>query len=271
MLDTYLEELGSPPQQIAVPPSRPDPRIDPREDPRYDNRQPPRMERRTPPFSDNRAPDPYVPPDRRQLASQVAPQPTPGMLPRSQTAPGINTLDRGVQQIDLRRQSPPNEPRTHSPNKLHKSPPKQTVPAGVQSQTVTMANGNQIDPNALPVFPSPKNPPNENSRQNGPPPPDRGSFSSEGSYRARMPIPEKPKLTFALLEDYRRDAKEAPNDPAIQLDLAKALLEASVVLSQEQGMGDPKRVAKSRENYIAEAHKIVKKLASSVSFFYNHS
>jgi TPR repeat protein len=82
-----------------------------------------------------------------------------------------------------------------------------------------------------------------------------------------MPIPEKPKLTFALLEEYRRDAKEAPNDPAIQLDLAKALFEASIVLSQEQGMGDPKRVAKSRENYTSESYKLVKKLASSVSLF----
>jgi hypothetical protein len=172
--------------------------------------------------------------------------------------------------MDLRRQSPPNEPRTHSPNKLHKSPPKQTVPPGVQSQTITMANGTQVDPNALPVFPSPKNPTNENPQPNGPPASYRASVSSEGSYPPTL-TPEKPKLTFALLEDYRRDAKEAPNDPAVQLTLAKALSEASVVLSQEQGMGDPKRVAKSRENYNSEAYKIVKKLASSVSIFYNDS
>jgi hypothetical protein len=79
-----------------------------------------------------------------------------------------------------------------------------------------------------------------------------------------MAIPEKPKLTFALLEEYRRDAKENPGDAAIQLDYAKALNEASTVLSPEQGMGDPKRIAKSRENYNAEAYKVVKKLASSV-------
>jgi hypothetical protein len=72
---------------------------------------------------------------------------------------------------------------------------------------------------------------------------------------------------LALLEDYRRDAKENPNDPAMQLDYAKALLEASVVLSQEIGMGDPKRIAKSRENFNAEAYKIVKKLSSSVYTF----
>jgi TPR repeat protein len=75
---------------------------------------------------------------------------------------------------------------------------------------------------------------------------------------------EKPKLTFAALEEHRRDAKENPSDPAIQLEFAKALVEAGSVLAQEQGMGDPKRVTKSRENYISEAYKIVKKLSSSV-------
>ena len=165
--------------------------------------------------------------------------------------------------MDLRRQSPP-VPTSRSPNKLHKSPGKNAGPVGVQSQVITTSNGNQIDPNALPIFPSPD--------QNGPPPQgenglqDRESYSSEGSYRAPRVI-QKPKLTLALLEDYRRDAKENPNDPAMQLDYAKALLEASVVLSQEIGMGDPKRIAKSRENFNAEAYKIVKKLSSSVCTF----
>ena len=71
-------------------------------------------------------------------------------------------------------------------------------------------------------------------------------------------------MTFAALEEYRRDAKDNPSDPAIQLEFAKALVEAGSVLAQEQGMGDPKRVAKSRENYISEAYKIIKKLSSSV-------
>jgi len=39
------------------------------------------------------------------------------------------------------------------------------------------------------------------------------------------------------------------------------------VLSQEIGMGDPKRIAKSRENFNIEAYKIVKKLSSSVYTF----
>lgn len=167
---------------------------------------------------------------------------------------------------DVRRNTPPDNPRSRSPNKLQKSPPKPTGPIGVQSQTITTANGEQIDPNGLPLFPSPKAPDTTPAAAAAVPSQDRASYGSEGSYRPPMAIPQKPKLTFALLEEYRRDAKENPNDPAIQLDYGKALHEASTVLSPEQGMGDPKRVAKARENYNSEAYKIVKKLASSVLF-----
>jgi len=147
-------------------------------------------------------------------------------------------------------------PLARSPNKLHKQIKIPQGPVGVQSQTVVTPNGSTHDPNALPIFPSP------NSK---PPSRDGNSRESYASDRSVKRKPEKPKLTFALLEEYRRDAKDNPSDPAIQLEFAKALVEAGTVLAQESGMGDPKRVAKSRENYITEAHKIVKKLASSVS------
>lgn len=177
--------------------------------------------------------------------------------------PQPSDLERGVDRIDLRRYSPLD---SHVPNKLHKPPPKNAGPIGVQSQVVAAPIVQQADPNALPIFPSPeRNSPENNNPQNQYNGdyymPERQSSGSEpGTHR----LPERPKLTFALLEEYRRNAKENPNDPAIQLDLGKALLEASVVLSQEHGMNDPKRVAKSRENYISEAYRIVKKLASSV-------
>ena len=217
-------------------------------------------------------PDQYIPPDRRQLAAQAGGMPdlpTRGVLPRSQTAPaitlvdrGVQLVDRGVQQMDLRQTSP--EP-PRGPSKLHKSPPKQASAIGVQSQRMSGPDGTTVDPNALPAFPEPENSRNSGtSLQNS-----RGSRSSEGSYGLPMPPPnpEKPPLTFQMLEEYRKDAKEHPSDAAIQLDYAKALLEASVFLAPEQGMGDPKRVAKARENYVSDAHKLVKKLASSVSHF----
>jgi hypothetical protein len=134
-------------------------------------------------------------------------------------------------------------------------------PVGVQPQVVTTANGTQVDPNALPIFPSPNASPSRDGPPNGSS--DRASYSSDMVARPPPPV-EKPKLTFAALEELRRDAKENPSDPAIQLEFAKALVEAGSVLAQEQGMGDPKRVAKSRENYISEAYKIIKKLSSSV-------
>ena len=273
MLDHYIEELGSPQQQYTGP-TRPDfrggdPRIDPRgrPDPRFNNNNV-NNNPRAPPFSDT-APsqDQYIPLDRRQLAAQVGlpGPPPPGLLPRSQTAPGISDLDRGVQQLDLRRQSPPQQP-SRSPNKLHKSPGKPAGPVGVQSQTITTSNGNQIDPNALPVFPSPDQKRTSQGTGNGGSASERGSYSSEGSYSMRPPrvVTEKPRLTLALLDVYRHDARDNPNDAMIQLDYAKALIEASQVLAQEIGMGDPKRVAKTRENFNLEAYKLVKKLASSV-------
>jgi hypothetical protein len=252
---------------------RSDPRMDPsridqRSDPRYDPRQPPgmdpRFDRRAPLDSGSAESEPYVPPDRRQLAAQVglAGPPPPSLLPRSQTVPD---LDLGVQRMDIRRNSPPNptsDTRPRSPNKLHKAP-KNSGPIGVQPQIVSMSNGNKIDPNALPIFPSPKSGKESEQRQNS----ERGSYSSEGTIRG-PPRVEKPKLTLALLDERRREAKDNPSNPVIQLEFAKSLLEASTVLSHEQGMGDPKRVAKARENYISEAFKIIRKLSSSVHFLH---
>ena len=269
--DDYVEELGSPPQE-RISPSRPDyrmdPRIDPRNDPHYNDphygdlqqppRQDPRFNRRSPPYSDS---DHFNPPDRRQLvdAGVVSGPPSPRVLQRSQTAPGMGDIDHGVKNMDLRRLSPPEtdiQPR--GPNKLQKAPPKQLAPANVQPQPMLSPTGSKHNPNGLPVFPSP-----ESSRPGSK---DRTSRSSEGSYRPPQVV-EKPKLTLAILEDIRRAAKENPSDPAAQLELGKALLEASLVLSHEQGMGDPKRVAKCRENFISEGLKIVKKLSSSVFLF----
>lgn len=114
-----------------------------------------------------------------------------------------------------------------------------------------------IDPNGLPAFPEP-----ENARNNPSPQNTRGSRSSEGSYRPPTGPGERPRMTGEMLDGYRRDAKEHPGDTAVQLDYAKALFEASVFLAPEQGMGDPKRVAKVRESYVSEAYKLVKKLSS---------
>lgn len=297
LLDDYLEELGSPDTEHAKPDYRNDARnpgpprgFDPRANgPRSDSRmggdyrpdprdrefrgQPsdqrgyPPQPRRSPPFSDTGAPtDSYTPPDRRQLTANMTPSNSQNFQ-RSNTLPEITSSFSNMDLQQPRRDSPPDLNHRRSPNKLQKSPSKQPGPLGAQPQIITTANGQNINPNALPTFPEPDRPPSKNPEQlqNT-----RTSVSSQGT-GSRIPLaqikekpPPKPKLTFALLEEYRRDAKENPSDPAIQLELAKALCEAGTLLSNEQGMGDPKRVLKSRENYWAESLKLVKKLASSV-------
>lgn len=57
-------------------------------------------------------------------------------------------------------------------------------------------------------------------------------------------------------------AKAAPNDQALQLALAKKYIEAADVLADEGGKADPKTAKKNRENYIFDAHKLIKKLAT---------
>lgn len=268
LLDDYLEELGSPIERPVLPGQfdgnrRPDPR---------DDYPPPSRGggggggpgRRTPP--PQRSPeDRYSPPDRRQLTQQLTqgpPPPGPGRLPRSQTAQGISDLNRPIASIDLRNDTTIEAaPRTRSPNKLHKSPPRVNTAQGVQSQAITSPNGTVHDPNALPIFPSRNSLSSTQSR-----PESSGGRGSYGSDKriSKPQVQPKPPLTFALLEDYRREAKDNPTDPGIQLQYGKALVEAATVLAPEQGMGDPKRVTKARQDYIAEGYKIVKKLAASV-------
>jgi hypothetical protein len=246
LLDNYIEELNLPVENYASP-TQNDP-----------------QPRGAPPWSEAQ----YTAPDRRNMIQQIPP-PGPGRLPRSQTEPmGFNPrqpppdLIRGVQSVDLY-DEPAESTRTRSPNKLHKSPPRtQPVIVGVQPQQIVSSTGKVHDPNALPAFPSRltvESPASDHRTSQG-----SGSDPPASVLARQSNPPPKPKLTFALLEECRRDARESPNDPAIQLDLAKALCEAGTVLALESGMGDPKRVAKSRENYFTEGMKLLKKLASTV-------
>lgn len=72
-----------------------------------------------------------------------------------------------------------------------------------------------------------------------------------------------PPLTLDQLERLKQTARANPRDPAMQLNLAKTLVEAASVLADEGGRADPKTRSKNRERYILEAHKIVKKLVSA--------
>ncbi|KAI1772750.1 HCP-like protein [Hypoxylon cercidicola] len=85
-----------------------------------------------------------------------------------------------------------------------------------------------------------------------PPPPQNGRPSS---------VTEKVPVTGEELERLRNLVKNDPNDQQSALLLAKKLVEAADVLVPR--LPDPKTRARSRERYVMDAHKILKKLVSA--------
>lgn len=73
--------------------------------------------------------------------------------------------------------------------------------------------------------------------------------------------PVEPPVTVEELERLRAIIKQDPNDQASALRLAKKLVEASDVLVPN--LPDPKARARSRERYLVDAQKILRKLEKS--------
>ena len=133
-----------------------------------------------------------------------------------------------------------------------------------------------VNPDALPSHPAPVRaglmggPP---INQNQKPPPVRQYNAvptsiplSEPSQQPGIASPPQSKrenvpVTHQELDRLRQATTKNPSDLATQLVLAKRLVEAASVLVDERG--DPRTRSKSREKYIMDAHKIVKKLSSS--------
>ncbi|KAF9938046.1 hypothetical protein BGZ67_000616 [Mortierella alpina] len=96
-------------------------------------------------------------------------------------------------------------------------------------------------------------------------PPHRGdSGSSIGTIRrpagAAGAAPRKRPLTIELLDEMRQRARTS-NDPAAQLEYAKALIEAAVTFGNDDP--DPKRQKKNKEALFMEGLKIIKGLATT--------
>ncbi|KAF2083930.1 HCP-like protein [Saccharata proteae CBS 121410] len=87
-------------------------------------------------------------------------------------------------------------------------------------------------------------------------PPDASAPIKREKRRGSNPI------TPDELNKLRAAAQSKKSDSALQLRLAKKLIEAGSILSDEGGRADPKTKAKNREKYHLEAYKIVKKLVS---------
>jgi TPR repeat protein len=118
-----------------------------------------------------------------------------------------------------------------------------SAPAGPSSDP----RSPQSNPDALPFHPSPGVP-------NEPPP-----MRAKPNANQPAPEPEKP-VTYLELNDLREHVKSNPTDYKTQFKLAKRLVEAAAVLSDEEGNADQKTRNKNREKFIFEAHKNIKKL-----------
>ena len=132
----------------------------------------------------------------------------------------------------------------------------------------------QSNPDALPSHPTPVRPglmANSVVNMGNKPPPVRnyqgggaGGLPPASPAAASGPRPspeqEQAAVTPELLERFRNIIKADPNDQITALLLAKKLVEASDVLVPN--LPDPRARAKSRERYLLDAHKILKKLAN---------
>ena len=72
-----------------------------------------------------------------------------------------------------------------------------------------------------------------------------------------------PKLTSNDVEGLRRVAKSNPTDQKAQMNLAKGLVQAASALEEYVPQTDQKSRIKTRERYITEAHKTIKRLVST--------
>lgn len=129
------------------------------------------------------------------------------------------------------------------------------------------------NPDALPPHPTPIRPglmQGAASSQTPKPPPIRQYSSGLSVQPPGAPGPsntnrESAPVTFDELERLRQATKSNPSDQKTQLLLAKKMVEASSVLTDDGGRADQKTRNKNRERYILEAHKIIKKLVSNRS------
>jgi len=119
----------------------------------------------------------------------------------------------------------------------------------------------------LPAHPPPVRPglmQDQPTGWNNHPPPVRQYSPDRGSTISRQSIQQPGPITALELNRLHQNAKAHPGDPKLQLMLAKKMVEAASALADEGGRADARTAKKNRENYIFDAHKIVKKLCNSV-------
>jgi len=156
--------------------------------------------------------------------------------------------------------SDPGHGRQGTPNSVRTGTFPQAVPNSVRTGAPPMQAPN---PDALPAHPTPVRPGLLNNkpgaadiRQQ------QGSRMSSEDYNQ----PQRPTsgpLTVEQLYKLREAVRSQPQNQAQQLQLAKKLVEAAVVLADENGAADARTAQRNRESYVNESYKIVKKLVAN--------
>ena len=170
---------------------------------------------------------------------------------------------------------PPGPPPLRMPGAINGSARNSPVPSPVDRRTPVSATSRSMNPDSLPQHPLPAARGNVLQKSSTPvggsrPPPVRQYGSPPQGPQIAPPTPgpgggaEHP-ITHGELQQLRTQASEHPFDQAAQLLLAKKLVEAVDVLSDDGGRADPKTRNKNRERYGSEAHRLVKKLVSQGS------
>lgn len=189
-----------------------------------------------------------------------------GLPPEPQSAgPYSNSFDP----VQIQRPWTANSARP--PPVRHYGPPPRP-----ENQSKGSASKEMLNPDALPAHPVPVRPglsQNTGLPRSGPglelmtqnqkaPAPQR-SVSGPDPPRSQGERQAPPPVTIQELNQLQQSVKNNPNDYALALGLAKKLVEAATVLSNEGGKADAKTTAKNRERYIFDAHKVAKKLVSA--------
>lgn len=225
---------------------------------------------------------PYGPPPGRPLGDRRPGRPFPA-------GPPSNARDMGNGRpppLDGRRGNPGTFPDPRAPGQ-HRSPPMQNGRSsneyprkGGPSPPVRMGLGgpppsppppppkSSSNPDALPHHPAPVRAghlegPTIHSNNKPPPVRHYSDTSSPGEGvkpSKRVSVGDKP-VTYQELDKLRSTVSSHPDDQATRFLLARKLVEASTILVDERN--EPRTRAKAREDYIMQAQKIFKKLASN--------
>ncbi|KAF3901539.1 hypothetical protein ABW21_db0200389 [Orbilia brochopaga] len=192
---------------------------------------------------------------------------SPNNYPQYQANPGFNKNVQGALGPD-----------SFGPDQLRSRPPPQRAypnqtpveamkpvqpPLGVARSSPNVVPD---DPDALPEHPAPIRPGLASDNASVRSGLTQGSQNTQADplvAQGRMSVHDVGPVSFDMLNLLRNEIASKPaNQPAnssIQFRFAKRLVEASFVLVNDS---DPKAARRSRENFILEAHRIIKKLST---------